>query len=197
VSGGGFAAFPTAAAWRHRADRTGVEVAFFSAIDQGWRIEGSCAAVEAGAAWICRYRIEIDADFRTRRAEVVGQFVTGTLRRTLEAADQGEWLVDGVPAPALSGCLDVDLAASAMTNTFPIHRLDLELGVERDAPAAYVQVDGLAVSRLPQTYRRIHDGPEGPRYDYTSPTHDFRAVLDFDRSGLILDYPQIATRLPL
>lgn len=195
MSGDGIAAFPATAAWRHVADRTGVEVAFFSSAGLGWRIEGSCCAVDAGTAWVCRYLVEIDAAFRTRRADVVGQFATGTLRRTLEADGLGEWLVDGVPAPALSGCLDVDLAASAMTNTLPIHRLDLELDVERDAPAAYVQVDGLAVSRLPQTYRRLPDGPEGPRYDYASPTHDFRAVLDFDRFGLILDYPEIAARL--
>jgi hypothetical protein len=188
-------AFPAAAAWRHVGDRTGVEVAFFSSIDQAWRIEGTCTAVEAGAAWICRYLIEIDSAFRTRRAEVVGQFAQGAIRRVLDAAGDGEWLVDGVPASELSGCLDVDLAASAMTNTFPVHRLDLEDGDERDAPAAYVQMGSLAVSRLPQTYRRLPDGAEGPRFDYSSPIHDFRAFLTFDRSGLILDYPEIATRL--
>ena len=82
-----------------------------------------------------------------------------------------------------------------MTNTFPIHRLDLDHGVERDAPAAYVTVDDLVVSRLPQTYRRLPDVAEGPRFDYRSPTHQFRATLAFDASGLILDYPEIATRL--
>ena len=82
-----------------------------------------------------------------------------------------------------------------MTNTLPIHRLDLMPGVEQDAPAAYVQVHDLAVNRLPQTYRRIPDGANGPRFDYVSPTHDFRATLSFDRSGLILDYPEIAVRL--
>ena len=183
------------AAWRHVGDRTGVEVAFFSAVDQGWRIEGSCSAVEAGAAWVCRYLIEIDSEFRTRRAEVVGQIASGALRRVLESAGDGEWLVDGVPAPELSGCLDVDLETSAMTNTFPIHRLDLVPGVEQEAPAAYVQVDDLAVNRLPQTYRRIPDGATGLRFDYISPTHDFRATLSFDRSGLILDYPEIAVRI--
>lgn len=191
----GFLGFPSSAAWRHVGDRTGVEVAFFSATDQGWRIEGSCSAVEAGAAWIVRYLIEIDSRFRTRRAEVAGHFASGRLRRVLEADGDGEWLVDGVPAPELSGCLDVDLAASAMTNTFPIHRLDLPPRVQRDAPAAYVQVDDLAVSFLSQTYRRLPLDADGPRFHYTSPSHDFRAVLTFDGSGLITDYPEIATRM--
>jgi hypothetical protein len=195
VSGGGFAAFPAAAAWRHVADRTGVEVAFFSATDQGWQIEGSCSAVEAGAAWVCRYRIELDEEFRTRRAEVTAAFAAGSLRRVLETDGSGEWLVDGVPAPGLSGCFDVDLEASAMTNTFPIHRMDLPPRVQRDAPAAYVQVESLAVSRLPQTYRRLALDANGPRFHYTSPDHDFRAILTFDGFGLIVDYPEIATRL--
>jgi uncharacterized protein len=191
----GFGEFPAAAAWRHVGDRTGVEVAFFSSVDQGWRIEGSCSAVEADTAWICRYRVELDAEYRTRRAEVMGDFASGSLRRVLDSDGTGQWLVDGVPAPELSGCLDVDLEASAMTNTFPIHRMDLPPRVQRDAPAAYVQVENLAVSRLPQTYRRLPKDANGPRYHYTSPTHHFRALLIFDGSGLIIDYPEIATRI--
>ena len=190
-----FRPFPPVAAWRHVGDRIGVEVAFFSALDQGWRIDGTCSAVEGGIAWVCRYVIEIDSWSRTRRAEVVGQSASGVQRRVLEADQDGQWLVDGAADPELSGCLDVDLAASAMTNTFPIHRLNLADGVERDAPAAYVTVDDLAVSRLPQTYGRLPDVADGPRFDYHSPTHQFRATLSFDASGLILDYPEIATRL--
>ncbi len=32
--------------------------------------------------------------------------------------------VDGEPAPHLDGVLDVDLESSALTNAFPVHRLD-------------------------------------------------------------------------
>ena len=43
--------------------------------------------------------------------------------------------------------------------------------------------------RLDQTYRRRDDH----HYDYTSQT-DFRALLEYDAAGLIVDYPGIAVR---
>jgi hypothetical protein len=52
-----------------------------------------------------------------------------------------------------------------------------------------VQALDLTVRRLGQTYRRRDDG----RFDYTS-EGDFEAVLEYDASGLIVDYPGIATR---
>ncbi len=49
---------------------------------------------------------------------------------------------------------------------------------------------GRRVERLDQTYRRLDDR----RYDYTSEGGDFRAVLDYDAAGLIVNYPGIAVR---
>lgn len=48
----------------------------------------------------------------------------------------------------------------------------------------------LSVTRLDQTYRRVDD----LRYDYTSEGGDFRAVVEYDAAGLIVDYPGIAVR---
>jgi hypothetical protein len=52
----------------------------------------------------------------------------------------------------------------------------------------------LAVERLEQRYVRIDDGADLHRYDYTSPAFDFRCELVYDASGLVLDYPGIASR---
>lgn len=59
-----------------------------------------------------------------------------------------------------------------------------------EAPAAYVRALDLSVSRLDQTYWRRDDR----RYDYTSMDGSFRAVLEYDAAGLIVDYPGIAVR---
>ncbi len=53
----------------------------------------------------------------------------------------------------------------------------------------YVQALDLAVRRLDQTYRRLDDH----RFDYSS-EGDFHAVLSYDTSGLVVDYPGIAKR---
>jgi uncharacterized protein len=187
-----FRPLPTAASWEHRDARSGFEVAFFAAgADGGWVIEGSTAALEAGDAWVVTYRIEIDAGWRTRRALIGSRSVGGARETRLESDGAGHWLVDGVAAPGLDGCLDVDLESSAMTNTMPVHRLDLGFGAAEGAPAAYVRAVDLGVGRLEQTYRRVGAG----LYEYAAPAFDFAARLTYDESGLVTDYPGIARRV--
>jgi uncharacterized protein len=108
----------------------------------------------------------------------------------LSSDGAGHWTVDGAPAPHLEGLVDVDLEASACTNTLPIHRLDLPDDEVVPAPAAYVRALDLSVVRLEQTYRRHGDRS----FDYTSGGGAFRAVLEYDAAGLVVDYPGIAAR---
>ncbi|HVK26672.1 MAG TPA: putative glycolipid-binding domain-containing protein [Actinokineospora sp.] len=61
----------------------------------------------------------------TRSARITGRSGGSTLVTAIEADGKGNWQVDGVPTPHLPGCLDLDLEASAMTTTFPVHRLCL------------------------------------------------------------------------
>ena len=53
----------------------------------------------------------------------------------------------------------------------------------------------MRVERLEQEYRRIEDDGPHQRYDYHSPAFDFACDLVYDASGLVLDYPGIATRV--
>jgi uncharacterized protein len=98
-------------------------------------------------------------------------------------------------AAQVAGVLDVDLEASACTNTFPVHRLGLAPGAAAEAPAAYVRAPGLAVERLEQTYRRVEDGPDGPAFDYESPAFGTSCRLAFDEALLVVDYPDLAVRV--
>jgi uncharacterized protein len=182
------------AAWRHRDARDGFEVVFVAAAGGGYRLEGHTAAVEDGQAWAVRYRIALDGAWRTRGARVWGRSASGGYELALDADGRGGWRVNGADAPQLDGCLDVDLESSACTNAFPVHRLGLQVGQDADAPAAYVRALDLSVERLEQHYRRVEDDGARQRYDYTSPAFDFRALLVYDESGLVLDYPGIATR---
>ena len=147
------------------------------------------SAVEDGQAYAVRYEITLDERGHTREARVASDTVAGPRETVLVSNGEGRWRVDGEPAPQLDGLIDVDLEASACTNTLPIHRLALPLGEVTEAPAAYVRALDLSVTRLDQTYRRLDDR----RYAYTSEA-DFRAVLEYDGAGLIVDYPGIAVR---
>ncbi len=112
----------------------------------------------------------------------------------LEGDGAGAWLVDGRPTPELAGCLDVDLEASAFTNALPVRRLELGVGRQADAPAAYLRALDLRVERLEQSYLRLPDDAGHSRYDYAAPEFDYRGELVYDRFGLVLDYPGIAVR---
>lgn len=197
---------PATAAWAHEHARQGFEVVYFRPSGGGgWdrqaphgqdgpRVVGCTTAVEDGRTWTVDYDISLDADWVTRRAVVTGRSEAGTRSTVLQADGTGRWRVDGAPAPYLDGCLDVDLESSAMTNSLPVHRFRLPVGVLTAAPAAYVRALDLSVERLDQDYRRAPD--EGARqcYDYAAPAFGFRCRLVYDEAGLVLSYPGIATR---
>jgi hypothetical protein len=185
---------PGAACWQHRAARSGFEVAYFTAAERGWRIDGTTTAIEDAQSWIVTYQIDVDAAWATRGARITSRTSEGPRETRLESDGAGRWLVDGNPAPHLDGCMDVDLESSAMTNTLPVHRLGLRPGDRADAPAAYVRALSLSVDRLDQVYERVQDEAAHSRYDYAAPVFDFTARLVYDDSGLVIDYPGIALR---
>ena len=186
---------PLTAAWRHLDAREGFESTRFSPRRSGLVIDGATSAVEDGEVWAVRYTLVIDERWRTRRAIVSGLSAGGTDMVVIDADDTGHWRVDGRAEPDLDGCVDVDLEASACTNTLPIRRLALGVGDEATAPAVYVRATDLAVVRLEQSYRRLESPDESSRYHYRSSTFDFECVLVLDEHDLPVDYPGIATRI--
>ncbi|MFD6391550.1 putative glycolipid-binding domain-containing protein [Nocardia sp. NPDC060259] len=188
-----FTPLPSSAAWLHREARIGFEVTYFRDDDRGLFVEGCATAVEDGLAWAIDYRLRVDGSWHTRSARITGRYPDARRSLTLQSDGLGRWQVDGVHSPELDGCLDVDLEASAFTNALPVHRLHLAIGDAADAPAVYVRAADLAVTRLPQHYRRI-TAEAGQRYDYSAPAFDYRARLGYDEAGLIVDYPGLAER---
>jgi len=181
-----FGALPAFAAWRFVDAVDGFEVLYA----RPGLLRGHTSAVEDGRAYAVRYEIVLDETWRTREARVWSDTLDGPRETILRSDGAGSWTVDGEPAPVLDGLVDVDLEASACTNTLPVHRLAMPPGEVVAAPAAYVRALDLSVTRLDQTYRRRDDR----RYEYTSEGGSFEAVLTYDEAGLIVDYPGIAVR---
>jgi hypothetical protein len=185
---------PSHAAWRHFESRDGFEVVFIDSSPTGFRCEGHTLAVESGDVWSVNYTIDLTAHWQTRRAWVSGRSAQGTREVLLDTDGRGSWSIDGRAAGFLDGCLDVDLESSALTNAFPVHRLDLQIGQEAAAPAVFVRVSELRIERLEQRYLRLeNDGPR-LRFRYRAPAFDVECEIAFDAAGLVLDYPGIAIR---
>jgi hypothetical protein len=190
-----FIAPPEFAAFEHRDATAGFEVAFFHVTSDSVVIDGYTAAAEDGEAYAVTYTIELDPQWRTRRAHVRSQSSRGSHDTAIDADGKGRWTIDGTAMPELTGCLDLDLEASALTNAFPVRRLALDVGQHAEAPAAYVRALDLRVERLEQQYQRLDDAADGrARFDYTCSRFDTRCILEYDRTGLVLAYPGIAVR---
>ena len=176
---------PAFAAWRFVDAVDGFEVVYAS----DGELRGHTSAVETGMPYAVDYRIRFSPEWRATSAVVSSDTLHGRRTVTLSVVGDGRWTVDDVPRPDLDGLVDLDLEASACTNTFPVHRLDLPVGETVAASAVYVQALDLTVRRLDQTYRRIDD----ERFHYTA-EGGFEAELRYDEHLLVVDYPGIAVR---
>lgn len=185
---------PAAASWTHEDARIGFEIVFFRPAADGHRLVGHTTANEDAVLWSVGYDVTVDAGWRTRAVRASTLTVEGAREVSLERDSDDRWTVDGGRRPDLDGCVDVDFESSAVTNTFPVHRLDFVEGAVIDVFSAFVRADDLRVERLDQTYTLLSASPEGLRFHYESPRFEVVCDLEYDTAGLIVDYPGIASR---
>ena len=183
---------PPEAVWRHHTAREAVEVVLAERVGGGWILRGHTTGIEEEVAYALAWEVVVGPDWVTRRACVRSLLPGREGEVRLARSETGEWTVDGVPRPDLDGVRDVDLEASAVTNTLPLHRESLDR--ETPGPAAYVRLD-LAVELLDQWYGPAEAVDTGWRVPYRAPRFEADFDLRVDRAGLVLDYPGLATRL--
>jgi hypothetical protein len=168
---------------------TGLEHLELDFADAGVRAEAVIVA-PGDEAFACRYRVALDAAWRTRSVEVA---VIGGASRSLTGDGEGRWRDDaGAGLRDLDGAIDIDLAASPFTNTLPIRRLELEEGEARDIETVYFSFPDLAVSRDPQRYTCLE---QGRLYRFASRDSDFTRDIEVDRHGLVVTYPGLFRRV--
>ena len=92
--------------------------------------------------------------------------------------------------------MDVDIAATPLTNTFPIRRLaHLTVGERAASGVAWVDVPALGVTRVDQTYERLGDQDGRARWRYSDPVHGGLEPT-VDTEGLVVDYERFARPVP-
>jgi uncharacterized protein len=176
--------------WQRLAD-TGLE-RFELVRDAGaWSLAGTILAFEGRDSYEAVYEIWCDAEWRTVRADIGVRSSQGARALNLTVSD-GRWYENGVEKEAVRGCVDVDLSWTPSTNTLPIRRLGLGIGARSGTVvAAWVRFPELALEPLSQEYRRLRER----RYEYSSRGGAFRATLDVDDEGVVVDYEGIWQRV--
>lgn len=151
-----------------------------------------------GEPFAVHYRLECDGGWHVR-VLVVDLF--GEQRSLALGGDgAGRWTgTDGEPLAELDGAIDVDLSATAFTNTLPVRRLGLSAGQSATITVAYVDVPELTFERAEQRYTCLDMGADGARYLYESLRRDgtvgYSVELELDGDGLVIDYPGYARRV--
>lgn len=143
------------------------------------------------------YSILCDAPGRTRRLTVQSDSALTERGLSLTRTPGGPWL-DGAgkspPLPELDQAVDIDLTASAFTNSLTIRRLGLHQRIGDElVTVAEVSVPDLAVVPIVHRYtttavsdggaRIVHHGPAG--------VHD----ITVDAEGFVIDLPHLSYRL--
>lgn len=107
---------------------------------------------------------------------------------------EGSWTnYDGRPLPEFEGCLDVDLAGSAFTNTLPMRRVDWsKTAGPLPLRMVYVPFDTFVPVPDGQIYTAMDDRRS---FEYQAADRSFAARLPVDRDGFVIDYPGLFQRV--
>jgi uncharacterized protein len=164
--------------------------------EAGWHVAGAEISCDGGQGMSCTFEVHLDVDWHTVDARVSSW--SDEMRKLRLTVDHGgQWWQDGALRVDLDGCVDVDVSATPLTNTFPLRRLG-SLSCEESAtlPVAWVDVPTLQVHRVTQTYKRLTypDGRNPATWEYSDRHHGaFRLSVDDD--GVVVDYESFATRM--
>jgi uncharacterized protein len=171
----------------------GTEHVIAGVTGDGFRAEGRLVLADGGLASVC-YTLDCDQDWQFRQLSVVQDAAPGrrTLKLTCDA--DGQWAADGSPRPDLTGCTDIDISRTPLTNTLPIRRLAWRAGEPRDLAVVYVRLPELTADRVRQRYTLLSRDASGAAvYRYESGS--FRADLPADPDGFVTNYPGLWQRL--
>ena len=130
-----------------------------------------------------RYRFETDS----------GGFVVACVLRvsgqstlTLNRSTSGRWQGGGgEELRDLSGCTDLDLSVSPVTNSLTLRRLQLRPGASSEVLTAWIEIPTLQRRVLRQRYTRL--GPH--TYRYENLTGGFTTELSVDDDLFVRQYP--------
>lgn len=184
--------FGKTVAWRRLGpDDEGHSVARIEERPEGWWTLGEEVLLAPEGAIGCRFEVELGMDWLPTKVIAASVGAHGSARLTMWRDASAHWFGPDGEMAELSGCLDVDIAATPLTNTYPIRRYAAMAAAEfRTAPVAWVEVPSLRVERVEQTYTRVGR----TEWRYGDPQHGtFRITVDDD--GLVVDYEDFAQRI--
>jgi uncharacterized protein len=172
--------------WR-RLDLPGRDQAELTSTAQGHSLVGAAHFQDADEFVAITYLVTLTPDWQTQAAALRIMTRAGRRRVRITSAGRSEWAVQGTPMPAVSGCVDFDLAFTPATNLISIRRLALDVGARAEVTAAWLDFRANTLTPLRQIYHRI----SRDRYAYSCPDIAFDSTLRVDGDGFVREYPPV------
>jgi hypothetical protein len=172
--------------WR-RLDLPGRDQAELTSTAHGHHLAGAAHFQDADELVAITYLVTLTPDWRTQAVALRIMTRAGRRRARITSAGTSKWAVQGRPMPAVSGCIDVDLAFTPATNLISIRRLALDVGARAEVTAAWFDFRTNTLAPLRQIYHRI----SRDQYAYSCPDIAFEATLRVDENGFVREYPPL------
>lgn len=174
--------------WR-RLEVPGHDAASLREIEGGVELRGMAVFQDEAGPSALHYRVICDGEGRSIEAGVDGWCGTRPVELRFRA-HLGSWTLNGVPCPAVTGCVDLDLSFTPATNLLPLRRLDLAVGREAEVRSAWLEWPEARLTPLVQRYARR----SATEYDYEAALPDavkFVGKLRVDPHGWVLGYADL------
>jgi hypothetical protein len=172
--------------WR-RLDAPGHDSARLFFHDSQSHLTGTAVFVEAQQPCRLDYRVICDESWQTLSGAVIGWLGSRAINVELRADTAHRWQLNEADCPAVTGCIDLDLAFTPSTNMLPIRRLKLPVGQAAEVRAAWLSFPELALEPLDQVYRR----KDAAVYAYESDGGRFSTELQVNATGFVTLYPAL------
>ena len=172
----------------HRLDTPGHESARVFLTKSRWTLTGTAIFVYDRQPCRLNYLLKCDSQWQTLSAKIAGWLGDKSIGVDISVDSDHHWRLNKEDCADVTGCIDLDLNLSPLTNTLPIRRLNLGVGQRANVRAAWLRFPSFTLEPLEQIYRRVKTS----KYHYESDESAggrFVAELDVDRAGLVIHYP--------
>jgi uncharacterized protein len=178
--------------WRRIMDNNSLEYTVAQPSPAGSELAGTIIAIHDEAPLEVHYRIQCDPHWRTRAVSIEQRLGLQHSSLSLTVDTGGTWSDhrEGL-IHTVTGCLDVDLELTPITNSLPVHRLNLAIGQVEEIAVAWIRFPSLEIVRASQSYERLSERT----YRYRSLGSGFTADIDVDEIGLTVRYQGIWERV--
>ncbi|HEY5883919.1 MAG TPA: putative glycolipid-binding domain-containing protein [Pyrinomonadaceae bacterium] len=169
--------------WR-RLDTPGHESARLVLFNSIWHLVGTAVFRQDKQPCRLDYLLQIDSQWHTLSGKVAGWVGDETIDVEVTVDSARRWKLNGQESPEVTGCIDLDLNFSPLTNLLPIRRLSLAVGQEANVRAAWLRFPSFKLEPLDQKYRRLG------MFEYRYESNDGRVVADLkvDDVGFVTRY---------